>query len=282
MTQTTMARETEAEGDVAVSLPPELESALDQEQSQETGEEEPTTEVEDSQSQSEEDAQAESEQAETLSPRGEKRVGKLLSKLKERTDERNGLRAMLHPQQEVAPQQNANQMPFGTPPWEQPQYGQLPQLGDEVTPEQYQAHVAMMAGNIAKAEVNHLKSELHKADQLGRDARDVESRYSLLNPDSDEYNSKLDGVIADYYQKARAADPSLRLTKFVDDFMSSYQEGQSRGKEQEYERVSRQVAQGAVTPSGSGQQSKSDGPKDFDSMSTSEKESWLKQHGYWD
>lgn len=287
MAQTTMATETEVEGETTVSVPEEMEQALSQEASVEPEEQTPPS---DSQEEPEGEVTPEApvnkEQMESqeLSPRGQKRFGKLLDKLKDRTVENSELKQALEERDGgLTPQQPVGtpQVPWGVAPWEQQPPFNIPQAGAELSPEDYARDVASAANQIVDVKLNALQTNLKRADLISKDREELEVSYSILNPSSSDYNPEVSKKVARLYIDAQKSNPDLRLKHFVGEIMSLHQAGQVQGKEEVTPKLIRQEAEAAVTPSGSSQRSKI-ADADWEQLSTDEKEQWLRENGAWD
>lgn len=202
--------------------------------------------------------------------RYERRTEKLIDKLKEKTDVESALRRQLEEGRQV--QQHEEQQ---LPPW------LMPQMPDEVTPEEYRANVAESARNLVKSELTAFQSKVLKYETYKEDLNKVEAKYPILNADSDSYSAEKAAQVAKLYKAASAGDPSLRLSEFVDSIMSFHEAGQSSGREEIKASVIKQEAEAAVTPNQTSGESdhKSD---DWDNMTLKQKEQWMKDNGIWD
>jgi hypothetical protein len=206
-------------------------------------------------------------------PRFERRTEKLIDTLKAKTDEASELRKQLESLkvQPVPIEQNAN-----LPPWLQ---DQVPQ--GEISLDDYRAQVADTARNLVKTELGEFARKSAQVSSFEKDLLKVESKYPILNQDSETYDKEKAKTVAELYSKASTADPSLGLADFVDKMMSFHQAGQEVGQKEIKASVIKRDAQAAVTPTPNTGDLPTDGP-DWDSMSLKEKEKWMKDQGIWD
>ena len=201
--------------------------------------------------------------------RYERRTEKLIDKLKEKTDVESALRRQLEEGRQV--QQHEEQQ---LPPW------LMPQMPDEVTPEEYRANVAESARNLVKSELTAFQSKVLKYETYKEDLNKVEAKYPILNADSDSYSAEKAAQVAKLYKAASAGDPSLRLSEFVDSIMSFHEAGQSSGREEIKASVIKQEAEAAVTPNQTSGESNHNSD-DWDSLTLKQKEQWMKDNGIW-
>lgn len=268
--QTTQATSTEVEGNTTVEVHGSdangvsLEEQLAQETEDQTADS-TTEEVKP------EMAESETKTVPEKAPRSERRMEKLIDKLKERTDEVSALRKNMDGMKVKEPVMEPQ-----LPPW------MTPEPKTELTWEEYQAQVMNSARNIVKAELTDFQGKVSRYEDYKEDLTAVESKYPILNPESGSYDPAKSGKIAELYQKASQADPSLRLSDFVDSVMSFHQAGQEQGKKELTASSIRRDANAAVNPSPeTGSLPDSKGP-DWDSMTLVEKEAWMKDNGIWD
>lgn len=205
-------------------------------------------------------------------PRTERRMEKLIDKLKERTDEVDELRRLKDSlgQQPVAPPQPQ------LPPWMQG----VPQ--GEISLDDYRAQVADTARGLVQSELSSFQGRVVKYENYKDDLTKVENKYPILNPDSESYDRVKAKTVAQYFQKAQQGDPKLRLSDFVDSIMSFHQAGRETGQMETKSSVVMREAEAAVAPSQAGSNPPSSGGQDWESMSLKEKESWMKSNGFWD
>lgn len=283
MVNTTMATETEVEGDTTVSVPPAVAEGLareqaDEEQTTSTPPEEGKTEEAQGEVAPQEEQTTEVEEAPPT--RKERRIGEFVDKLKTKDRELSALREELDTiKGATAPQPQQAQQPqgFGLPPWEMPQA----QPGSEISPEQYQQQVVGAANTLTDIKLQKFKQEFARVEGFKDDLHYVESTYDVLNPDKpDLYDKSASKKITELYKKASLGDPSLRLKDFVDSLMSFRQEGRNEGMKEITPKVLRQQAEGAIPPSTPSGKRSSD--VDTDSMTQKEMEQYLKDNGLWD
>jgi len=284
-----MATSTEVEGDTTVDVTGLLangESLKDLAEADSL--ENQTAESEDEESESKQEEQAgepeqtgkkDSEPSQSITaepPRKERRMEKLIDKLKERTDEVSELRKQI---QTIKPKAADAQPEIGNmPPWMQPS----PEVPAEITPEQYTKDVAAQADAIVNTRLSQYQENVEKLENFKDDLRYVESKYAQLNPDDAEHFNPVQAqTIARLYDTASKADQKLRLKDFVDQVMSFHQAGQAEGKKEVTEKTLQREADMAVTPSAT-QASREADKVDWDSMSLKDKEAWMKANGVWD
>lgn len=281
---TKMATETEVDGDFTVSVPQEFEEKLENElASQKESESQTDTETEEVESKEPEKEPEKVSEPEpvrkTEPPRQERRMEKLIDKLKERTDQVSELRKQLEtvktPQSIEEQQQPVTGQ--GLPPWMQPSQA----APEEISPEQYKQDVVSTAHGLVKSEIAAYRQQVEKYENFKDDLSYVETNYPILNPDSDSYDGEKSKTISELYQKASQADEKLRLKDFVNSIMSFHQAGQEIGQKEVTQKSIQREAEAAVTPSNANPKS-SQSEVDWDSMSLKEKEQWMKDNGVWD
>ena len=201
--------------------------------------------------------------------RYERRTEKLIDKLKEKTDVESALRRQLEEGRQV-PQQEEQQLP----PW------LMPQMPDEVTPEEYRANVAESARKLVQVEMRAFQNEFIKIENFRNDLIESEAKYPILDPKSEYYDKVKSDKIAELYEKASAGDPNLRLSKFVDSIMSFHEAGQNSGREEIKASVIKQEAEAAVTPNQTSGESNHNSD-DWESITLKQKEQWMKDNGIW-
>jgi hypothetical protein len=140
---------------------------------------------------------------------------------------------------------------------------------DEVLPDDLnraaEEYAAQKATDIVRNEIDIVKSELRQ-EQLRAQVKEVQSAYSELNPDSDNYDPALDAKIAEMYTKYGSGVP---LTDYVAEQMELASATASRAAAEAGAAVVRQKEESALTP---GTQSKSEKPAQEKSISELEAE----------
>lgn len=273
--KTTQATQTEVEGDTTVELTgtnetgESLQDLATHDQEEQTAvpmAEEAKPEVEEPKGETETNLS-------DKTPRFERRTEKLIDTLKAKTDEASELRKQLESLkvQPVSQEQNAN-----LPPWLK---DQVPQ--GEISLDDYRAQVADTARNLVKTELSEFARKSTQVSNFERDLSKVESKYAILNPDSNAYDKDKAKTVAELFSKASAADQSLGLADFVDKLMSFHQAGQEVGQKELKASVIKRESQAAVTPTPNTGDLPGEGP-DWDSMTMTEKEKWMKDQGIWD
>ena len=202
-----------------------------------------------------------------------RRTEKLIDKLKERTDEVSALRRAMDSMRQTPVQQEPQ-----LPPFLQDQG--VPQ--GEITLDQYRNEVADTARGFVKAELGAYQEKVAKYESFHDDLNKVESKYPILNADSESYDKSKATQVAELFEKASKGDPSLRLKDFVDSIMSFHEAGQNSGRNEGVDTTLKQVANQALAPNQTtGEQEASKG-NDWESMTLPEKEKWMKANGFWD
>lgn len=282
MGNTKMATATEVEGETTVSVPEEVEEALSQEPTKSENQTPSEEETPKDEGTPDEEPQAPKEESQELSPRGQKRFGKLIDKLKDRTVEVSELKRALETNADINPlADNSNQVPQARAPWETPEPFAIPEAGSEIAPEDYARHVTASADQIVNLRLGAFASQMKRVENIDRDRQELEGTYPILNPSSEDYDPEVSKKVANLFMEAQKSNPDLRLKQYVGEIMSLHQAGQVRGKEEVTPKLIKQQAEAAVTPSGSSQKSKSS-VDDWETMSTAEKEEWLRENGAWD
>jgi len=154
-------------------------------------------------------------------------------------------------------------------PWEPKASGEV----REITEEDYKREVIQTADYIVRARLG----QYEKSNQIKADLKDVESKYSELNPDSPEYSEEMSDKLSNLFKTQLHSDPNVRLKAFVNDIMSLRKSGEEKGKSEVTAKVVEQKAEEAVTPSEIAP------PEDssFEDMTLKEKEQYMKGHGLW-
>jgi hypothetical protein len=128
---------------------------------------------------------------------------------------------------------------------------------DQVLPEDLnraaEEYAAQRATDIVRNEIDVLKSELGK-EQLRTQVKEVQSVYSELNPDSDNYDPVLDEKIAVMYAKYGAGVP---LSEYVEEQMALAGVKASRAAADTSAAVAKQKEESAILP---GSKSKTEKP----------------------
>jgi hypothetical protein len=137
---------------------------------------------------------------------------------------------------------------------------QLPNYDDmdEIDPAQVQRDVLTAAELIAEAKVRKVIAERDQSaqskariDALDADMEYVESTYSALNPDSDEFNQDLYEEVTEMYKEASDnGKRDVRLKSFIDRQMKIAGIQANKRQTQQNEAIARQAANSAITPSG--------------------------------
>lgn len=140
------------------------------------------------------------------------------------------------------------------PPFWQPQV----EPGSEVSPEQYQADVTRNAQEIARLEVLKLRQEMAEREDKSRKistfkdtVSQIEKQYSVLNPDSDDYNETLSDKVSLLYEKAAGKQPNAELLQsIVETVMSASEQARLAGESRVTGRLVEQSQQSAIAPTG--------------------------------
>lgn len=131
-----------------------------------------------------------------------------------------------------------------------PSYGDMPQYspqvqpGTEVTPEQYQADVARVANSVVELRLQQQRN----IDRINREAAEAISKYSQLNPESDNFNSKLSVSISKATLGFIKGNPTASVKEYVDSLMEPYLSSVTKEVESSKETLARQVSQAAQRP----------------------------------
>lgn len=144
--------------------------------------------------------------------RAERRISELSSKNKELEDK-------LAKQSSLMEKLNAN--PVDANSIKFPDYSQM----DQVTPDQLKKDILDTATQLVDARMNLVGSELlNRVDQKETSAkseqaiRETINKYSVLNPESDDYDKDLDSELSAAYAEAREKNPSYSFTSFIKPF----------------------------------------------------------------
>lgn len=269
--QTTQATSTEVEGDITVEVTGTNGQGIPLTDSTTDDQEKQTADTTAEEAQPEKAVSETGTEPERSAPRSERRMEKLIDNLKSKTDEVSELRKQMESLKSPPAPRSEPQLP----PWVQPEQQ------SEITWDQYQAQVADTARNLVKTELTAFQSKVLQYEGFKEDLSAVESRYPILNPDSENYDKEKAKTVAELYQKASTSDPDLRLGKFVDSIMSFHQAGQESGKQELKSSVIKQEAEAAVTPTPNGSLPNSQ-EKEWESMNLQQKEAWMRANGFWD
>lgn len=225
-----------------------------------------------------------------LSERTQKRIRDLNEKAKladQLREENEQLRSKQEEKFVKQYEDTVNQNLFGDNPFENPSFGEqtpntsrlpwdTPQQQPEekvITMEEYQRNVLSTADIIVQARI----AQLNKSNEIKSDLEKVESKYSELNPDSDEYSEDISNKISDLYKNQLKADPNVRLSKFVDNIMSLRKKSEEKGRDMATNKMVEQKAEEAI----SAHEIEPEPDKPFEKMSLDEKEKYLKEKGLW-
>lgn len=140
-------------------------------------------------------------------------------------------------------------------------------LGEEITPEQYQADVQKKAMQAAYL----INQQQRNLDRINQEANASIQKYEALNPDSDNYNDKLSASVTKATLAFVKANPTGSVKEFVQDLMEPYLEavGKEVGKREEI--LTKQVSESAMRPT----QAPKAGEKPFSELSIEEMEAKL-------
>jgi len=159
--------------------------------------------------------------------------------------------------------------PSGQVPWE----GQTPQGERVITEDEYKRDILQTADYIVKTRIN----QYEKSNLIKNDLKDVEGKYSELNPDSVDYSEKMSKKLSELFDVQLRANPSVRLKTFVNDIMTLRKSGEEKGKAEVTAKLVEQKAEEAVTPSEVAPPEE----MSFEEMTLEEKEKYMKEHRLW-
>lgn len=145
----------------------------------------------------------------------------------------------------------------------------LPQLkpGEEVTPEQYQAHVAQTAQAITRIEIERERNN----NRIRNEITDAINEYQELDPKkSDSFDKDLSDTITSSVEVFLKANPTGSVKEYIDKMMKPYRRSVEKAVGRRSEAVAKQASQAALRPS---QPVK--GQKKFEDLSLEEMEKRL-------
>ena len=211
------------------------------------------------------------EEKSTLSVKANKRIRQLAQAKKAAEERANSLEALVNAPASEEPEypQSLNKLPWG---------GGEPQP-TEVTQEQYEAHLTQRADTMAQIRA----AEVERRMQLKSDLKDVQAKHPELDEGSEEYDSELNETLSDMFEKQMRADPTARLTDFVDKVMDLRKTGEEKGKSKVTVAMAKQASESVVTPSAETGPTPERPEELFsDPTRVEEQEAWLKKHGHWE
>lgn len=160
--------------------------------------------------------------------------------------------------------------PTGQLPWAEKT---PPQEERVITEDDYKRDVIGLADYIVRARLD----QHDKANRIKSDLKDMESKYSELNPDSPDYSVEMSEKLSELFETQVRVNPDARLKTFVNDIMSLRKSGEEKGKAEVTAKLVEQKAEEAVTPS----EVAPPPDESFEDMTLEEKEKYMKEHGLW-
>lgn len=197
------------------------------------------------------------EVSEVKSERGQKRVQQLANQANragELEQEVQTLRQQLSANQENTQTQDSPQVTEQLPPWMN-QEPSLPQLGDEVTPEQYQQHVLIAADQLVQQRLAQRDRQAQIARSIqsnyDKDISQLEKKYADAFDSNDPVLSRATQRAFQNYQRAIRVDPNARVADYLEPILEARSGGVDQGRETASANLARQAAEGAVQPGSS-------------------------------
>jgi hypothetical protein len=187
------------------------------------------------------EGQAETTEAEPeiKSERGQKRVQELANERNNLKQENQTLRQAVQEEPPAVSQQE-------TPPWMQPGQEFENLAGQELTPEQYEAHLTARARQMAQLEVAQLRQEMTFKNNLEQDVSYLERTYPELSGEiSDPSLQRAISKAQENFKKAQKADPNVRLRDFIEPMMDVRQGGEQQGRATATARLNEQASDSA-------------------------------------
>lgn len=175
------------------------------------------------------------EEVQKLSGKAQKRFGRLSSENIRLQKENEFLRKHTKKADEPVPEPSTP--PINRLPWESTD-------GDEPEGED-PAVVARREALLAVAEERRQQAIL---DNLQNDSKELETAYPEFDPKSESYDPTLVTKISVWYKGLFKDNNDLRLKDFVTELMALREQGIAQGKSEVTEKVVRQAADQAVTP----------------------------------
>lgn len=181
---------------------------------------------------------------EKLSERGQKRVQELANERNNLKQENQSLK------QGILQEEDSQQSEQQLPPWLQ-RRNDL-ELGDEVTPEQYQQHLSAKAEQIADLKIGQFQKQLAREKKLNSDIDYLEGKYAELRGEiSDKKLANAVEKAKETYKRVLKADPDARFRDFIEPIMEARSAAEESGREQASATLNQQKESGAVRSSSS-------------------------------
>ena len=209
-------------------------------------------------------------------PRAERRIHQLSAQLKEANE-------------------RPSYVPQSLPTPQAPKLSEMFAGQDSIEPEQLDKYGAQLyqqgaqsSSGLSSLEVQALRNEIQQKDAINNYSRDetlLASKFTELNPDSDDYIPLADEKIAKAF-KERAVrqnqdgsiwvDPSVKLADVAADYIEAVRAGEERGKARSTSKLSDLADNSALQPNTESVQE----AKSFENMSVKEMEAHLRAKGH--
>jgi len=147
-----------------------------------------------------------------------------------------------------------------------PEYQPQVQPGGEISIDQYKTDVARTANSVVDLK---LKQE-RIINKVNIEAQQAISKYSELDPNSDQYNSEISEIVTEASMAYIKSSPTGSLKQFVDKMMKPYRQAVAKEVGQATENIAKQVSQSAIRPTPAPK-----GEKKFEDLSITEMEEQL-------
>lgn len=178
------------------------------------------------------------EESEIKSERGKNRVQQLANERNQLAQENKSLRESMTEE----PKADSQQMP----PWMQQQSGFGDLAGKELTPQEYEQHLAARAEQIADLRIQSLERKMEFQRNVENDITYLEKSYPELAGEIDDpiLNEAITKA-RDNFKKAAAVDPTVRFRDFLEPTMKVRRGGEQAGRSQASSKLAEQSAQSA-------------------------------------
>lgn len=209
-------------------------------------------------------------------PRAERRIQQLSAQLREATE-------------------RPSYVPQSLPTPQAPKLSEMFAGQDSIEPDQLDKYGAQLyqqgaqsGSGLSSLEVQALRNEIQQKEAINNYSRDetlLATRFTELNPDSDDYIPLADEKIAKAFQERAVrqnrdgsiwVDPSVKLADVATDYIEAVRAGEQRGKARSTSNLADLVDNGALQPNTESVQAQ----KSFEDMSVREMEAHLRSKGH--
>lgn len=175
---------------------------------------------------------------EKLSERAQKRLQQL-------ANERNSLKQENQSLKQGILQEETSQTEVNLPPWLQKKPDI--ELGDEVTPEQYQQHLSAKAEQIADLKIGQFQKQLVREKNLNSDIEYLETNYPELRGEiTDKKLATAVEKAKETFKRVLKSDPDARFKDFIEPIVEARSAAEELGREKASVALTQQQESSAV------------------------------------